>query len=456
MSEPALSLVPQPDPFRKEGLGYVFEPADLRVRLRVDYLRERGDDFTGEIVVENLGAGAHIHQARFNLVSTTTRAALAKHLAATTRDTDLAGVPWADLVETLSVSVLRHERRGAPFLASNEIQPRPRARDLIQRLLPAGKVSMWYGPQGTGKGWLVMGAMVAASTGLPLAGWATDTTRALYLDWEDDEWTFRERLEAVAMGYALDGLIDSTPIVHYRHMRGPLARQLHTVLRFVDEQRIGLVVIDSVGLAAGATDDTGDYARVALQFFDVLSYLSPATVLLVDHITGANQKEALAGKAFGSIYKMAEVRCAWEIRKEQEAGAEEQVVALYHTKHNHTPKYPAIGIRYEFSPTQDGEAPQWVSFGKADVRDSMELAKGLTKSERILAVLRRGPLDIVAICDLTDIKDNEVRAYLSRHQRNDLVVKVNGAWALRERGATPRNKSVAPLRAVDREPSDAF
>jgi len=399
--------------FRKEGLGYCYEPRGSGIRLRVDYLRERSDEFTGEITVESTlpGVPTHLHQARVNLSSTTARDRLAKHLGTLTPKEKLQ---WGRLVEQLCVAVLRRERQGEPLQRVGRLIGTLRTADRIERLLPHGKPTLWYGPAGAGKGWMATFAAVCVQTGTPLAALRVRQGNVLYLDWEDSAETLNERVQVVTAGLDLD----AAPEIAYRKCRRTLHRDLHAIMRDVADVAADLVIIDSVGLAAGAAGDRG-YEDVALTLFDCVRYLEPATVLLIDHVTGeASRENKVIGKAFGSYYKMAEARCAWEVRAEREEGADTSSVGFYHTKFNHSMRYPAMGFRLEFGPSDPGDPPLYVRLRREDLR-----------AGRIAGIVRRAPAYTKDIAELLDEGEPSIRTVLNRYVGRRFIKLQDGRWA---------------------------
>src|SRR5690349_2304577 len=88
----------QKRPIERRGLGYVWEAEQYGIRVIADYLRERSDELTAELCIESTLAGlpSHLHQARVNLTSGTSRSALARHLNTLTGK---ERIPWQQLLE---------------------------------------------------------------------------------------------------------------------------------------------------------------------------------------------------------------------------------------------------------------------------------------------------------------------------------------------------------------------
>lgn len=419
-------------PFRRHGLGYIYEPPDLGVRFLVDYLTTRQDELHAEIVVEDHDGG-HLYQARLSLSGPNSKAAFVKHLAAmaamTLPDTAESLAPWSRMVEDLCAAVVRAERKGPALHRVSGVRPVDARRYQVAPLVPEGLPTILYGPWANAKGWLAVGMAVAVAQGAPVAGHPVRQGNVLYLDWEDNEQTFDNRAWLVSTGLGLarppDGLL-------YRACRGSLRRQIHQIAEEVSEHQVALLVVDSVGLAAGTPGDSQSYEDKALSMFEALR-LVPCTQLLIDHVSGQGRRsEQVAGKAFGSEYKMAEAREAWEIRKDQALGASELRVACYHIKANHGPLLRPLGFRVRFEPDE-------VRIDAAAVSETGALADRMDDHERIRDALEHeGVLTTRAISELvyrTPSRANQVRTVISRHK--DMFEPVPGTTPERWRNRAP-------------------
>jgi hypothetical protein len=443
-------------------MGYVYEPAGqdgrpLGVRIRADYIRESRDEFSAELVFESTlpGIPPHLHQTRLNLHSTQTKERLAGYLAKRTAAADL---PWDKLIEQFAVAVIRQERDGEPVQMVGRMATAFRARDLIEKLLPGSKPSIWFGPGAAGKGWIATLACVCVAEGLPLAGLEVRKGVPFYMDWEDNPYTIDERIKAVAKGLGLP----EPPQFAYRKCRRTLPKDLNTLMRMVDDAGADFIVVDSVGLAAGAAGESG-YENVALGLFEAIRLFEPRTVLLIDHVTGAaaaGPDAKLAGKAFGSIYKMNEARAAYEVRSEQEDESGVIHQGWYHAKYNHTKRYAPLGLRLEFGPTAvSGGPPEWITVTREDVRDSPGLVQNLTVQEQIAAVLRGGALSTKDIATMTGLGEAVVRTKLNAHKGRRFYQTQAGEWGLMDtlREAPPERPShLRPVPDQVADEGDAF
>lgn len=404
--EPDLaSVLAPPLPFRREGLGYLYEPTSCPVRFRMDYLSRRADDVTGEIVIEASlpDLAGHVHQARLNLAATNSKRDLAIYL-----DRINNGVPWREFIETFAASVLRAERKGEPFLKAGRLPATTPHPPLLEKLVLDGKANAIYGPGGAGKGYLATGIAVAITQGIPFAGLAVQQGPVLYLDYEDDIGELDARVKEVSAGY---GLAEPAELF-YRVCRSPLRNQVHEISAFIPQEHIRLVIVDSVEAAAGVAGERGTYEDAAKSFFAAIRALGPVAALLIDHVSESGRQAARAGespKPYGSIMKWNWLRNSWFVRRDESMRGPISYLALLHTKTNRGPLHSPMGLVLDFS---DAGA---VKFRRQDVRESAEPSKAMHLRERLEGELSRGALSVRELSDVLGESEHTIRTTLARH-----------------------------------------
>jgi AAA domain len=381
--------------FRREGLGYAWDIDHHNVVMRADYLSDRSNELHAEVTVTL--KGRHLHLARFNLSSSTSRSTLSRALEAITGGLD---IPWKTLVEQFSVGVLKKEREGEPVRHTGATERRQAISYLIDSLVMRGKTNMLYAPGGSGKGMLCVGMCCAVASRRGFAGLSVMEGRPIYFDWEDDFETFEDRLNAVARGMDVD-----VPQIAYQRMRGLAADRINEIARAISNEGTDFGIIDSFSAAGGTISDRIGWDTVAHRLFDALDLVPNMTWLIIDHVTGDKLKDP-AGKAYGSIQKMNRVRNAWEMRSDQEPGSSTVHMRLYHAKWNHTGRKRPIGIRMEFS----GETVT-VDFS---AEDPVQQQIATTLPDRMAQLLIKGPLSTAMIAIALDVKESSVRAELVR------------------------------------------
>ncbi len=387
------------------GVGFVF-----------DRFRDSGGDTYAEIAAHYWTDGAPdglLTLVKASLLGARTPGDIAKRC--TERD---KGYDWPNLVATACVAALRAHREGAPFAEAGGAEAVASEEYMIDKLLPLGKATQWYGAGGSGKGYLAVLAGVCVETGRPFLGAAVQRGRVLYLDWEDDRATLTRRIQRVCAG------LSNPPVVFsYRQCTRRLADDVETVTAYVREHGITLVVVDSVTGAGGAISEQGGYELVAQHLMAAVRHI-PCTVLLIDHVSDAGRTgKDLIGKSYGSVRKRDLCRSAWEVKADREPGSRVTHIGLYHTKANHSELFRPIGVAMNF------DDPEAVRFTLRDVRESATLASATTTVSRMQYELKGGALSLKEWARRLDLKSDSVYRQARRHP--ELFVQVQeGTWGL--------------------------
>ncbi len=386
------------------------------VGIALDYLHERSDGIHGEITVQHEVAPdryGHIHWARINLSSTSARDSLRKVLIGKTKD-DLGNVPyeWEAMIEyACSVSARRH-REGEPFIWLNEKPLPPAVSYLIGPMLPSGQTSIIFSAGGSGKSLFSLSIGLAMAEGiiLPSGLRPAKRLRVLYLDYESDDDEQRTRLEWLANGMGLT----STPNILYRHQTRPIVDDIARIKKVVDEEEIGLVILDSIAYALrGSAID----ADVVIEAFNALRSLgSKVTRLVIGHIPKAD-KDQKVGSIYGSVFFENAGRSVWEMRVELENDGVS--MAMFQRKSNWGKKSPPFGLRYRFDDEQSA-----VMVYDHEVEGDSALITHASMSYQLTAALRQGKRTTRQLAD--DITGNvdSVRRTLQRMEKRGEIVSI--------------------------------
>lgn len=417
-------MIPPRRPFRREGLGYVYQPTTgegepLGVTLKVNSIHHRGETAYGLFTVESClpGIPPHLVEATQNISGTEARAKLAKHLSARTNG---AGLDWDTIIESFCVGVLRAEREGTPIIQVGTLPDEKEPPDVIQHLVQLGRINEVHGPGGDGKGWLTTFIVACHTTGLDLAHLRSGPPgRVLYCDWEDDARTLNRRLKAAARGLGVDPIA-----IDYLQCHGALKDQVLQVARHVAASHTTLLAIDSVELACGVGSEHGGYEERAHGLHAALRAIATSvewdlTTWLIDHVSEeARRNEKGVNKAYGAGAKQWWARNTWELRKDQPPGSPVATLGLFPFKANHSGAVAPIGLALDFA-----RWPEAVSIARAEVHDNDVLARKLTNGARILAVMGRGPLFVKEIAEKADLSADITRTELNRLAKKNVVIK---------------------------------
>jgi hypothetical protein len=233
-------------------------------------------------------------------------------------------------------------------------------------------------------------------------GWEpTSSGPVLALDWEDGPDTWNDRSAAIAAGIGAPA-----PAIHYRAMSRPLADDLEAIAAYVTEHEIRLVIVDSLGLATGATRDGESVSDGAFRLFAALRELG-TTSLLVDHVAGADLETSRAtAKPYGSVYKLNLARSAFELRREREGDVDRTELMLLHTKSNAAARMTAQGLVI----LRDASA---IRFERTEV-EAPELVAAMPLAARMAHVLRAGAQPVPFIADELGVTPATLRSVLHR------------------------------------------
>ena len=319
--------------FEKLGLGYVLTVYELATSLSVDHLVRSRGELHGELRVQCgldgiRATDGNVHQARFNLTSTTARGSVAKHLA------QRAGhelIDWLDLLEDFCRRVLDAQRDGDPIEDVGALPMPVGVATRVDPIMPLGDVTTLYGDGSTGKSTLAAAIAVSVQTGVSvIPGWIPRKAPVLYLDWEAGKESINRRVRGVAMGANIPGPVTISYLNCKR--RGALPGFAEDLAREIDLRSFGLVVVDSVGMAAGVGEG-GDANETAIRLFAAFGALG-TTVLAVDHVnkTDATRSDRTT-RAYGSVYKGLLARATFEVRRGKAADGR-WLIAIRNTKYN--------------------------------------------------------------------------------------------------------------------------
>jgi len=314
------------------------------VRFEVERIDLSNTGPVATVTVKSKVVGAHrvpgtdiMFTERLYLFGMRSRGDIAKTLANTMPSpSGAAAIDWDLVMNGLVAELLASQRRPLEVVNLAEVPREPDQRYLIPGVLPVGKATILYGAGGTGKSMFAMGAAAAVQTGTSFAGFThIEQGNVLYLDWESDQGDLSNRLYMASRGL---GLKDSAP-VRYLSCDKPMGSITARLASLVDEHRIALVVVDSIGMATAGGRDSGDLAEAAIRFFLDLRALG-CSVLAIDHIASEDVKKGAAGtsKPFGSVFKVNAARNTFELQLDPRAPTGEHRLIMRHRKTNMGPR----------------------------------------------------------------------------------------------------------------------
>jgi len=396
------------------SLGYQFEYEEFKLSIAISHVHLHKDGrITAEVLIETYAPGYSplLHQSQINLLSTRSKQALCKEMETRYQ------APWTEIIEQTCAIILDRVRKGEPvrFISTFDENIEP-PRYLIEPLLPLRQPTAIFGLPGTMKSYMAILCGIIASLpwqdnpfGLKVSG---ESHPALYLDYESSKELMTWRLKKLQRGLEFPDLF-----IPYRRCALPLAEDIDTIKKLIEETKAKILIIDSIGGACG-----GDlYApEPVLQFFAALRTLNLTTLILA-HTSKENAREK---SILGSVYWTAYSRQIFQSLVSHEAGENEINVGLFHRKSNEDKLFPPIGFRFFFD-------ENLIRVEREDVRGVEGLLEHLALSQKILEVLKEGSMSLAELADSLEVPRSNVAITLSRLKNKGQVTKLGEKkWGL--------------------------
>lgn len=407
-----------------DGYVYVWKEPDY-VEIEVSDLAYKAGDWNSYTACRRRkpGLDPHIKEGKLNLAAPASR----KQWAQMCEGLHATQETWERYLEMACVLTIRAERQGEPFINVGSM-PGDRRPPLwlVKNFLRVNAPNSIFGDGGTGKSSLAVLLGGAVSSGLTIAGFEPAYSgKVLWLDWETDEWDIDDTIKLIKAGHGVDW-----PDFVYRREVWALSQTFKQMARTVVEQKIVLVVIDSVGYAMGADPES---AAETLKFIQAVRAMG-VTVLLIDHV----RKGDSGGKAFGSAYKHNEVRSGFEILRQQVPGETVSHLGLYQQKANKGGFVAPFGLKVEFG-------DDWMRYEREQIKEP-ELVENLKAPAKIKRVLEAasGLMNADEIADQSGVEVGQVKARLSEMNKRDELFVTAARGAARRYGLKSDRVEVGP------------
>jgi len=392
-------------------LAYIDEQYWPVIQLR-NFNRNRNGDLVAEIDAFCMEANIMIpvRGVNFNLNSLSMRTRIAKGLKESHEKVEGTWVEWDQILSDVSWRAIKFWREGD---AAEEIWPSEEdnleVEYLLKPLLYLNHPAVIFGDYGSLKSLI---ALVTAylvqlpyhdnDLGLITAG---QSTKCLFLDYEDDSSSFRKRWSALERGFGKG----ATPILH-RRMTAPLADSVEQLRRIISDNKTGFIIVDSLGPAArGNLNDP----EPAIKYHAALRQLG-FTSLTLAHTS--KDQFTRTKSIFGSVFFTNLARSVWECRAEQETAEDEAIISLKHTKANLSRRHPPLGYMFTFTDNM-------ISIAKTDLQGT-NLSGELPLSFRIKDLLRGGAMTLKDISEQLNSVESTTGRTLRRMRAKNQVVKL--------------------------------
>jgi hypothetical protein len=371
-----------------------------------------------------------LHHGTLNILAERTVKTLANQLASRIDDFD-----WYKFLMAVTYMAKERYRIGEPPVALVEVEAGARPRWLVKPIVEFEGPTVVAAPGGSNKSMLslAIAATVATGRGKFLGLNARKQMPVLYLDWEADQWSHKDRLTAMC---AANG-IEFPDQLYYRREYAPLVESADELAKHVAQLAAGMVVIDSKGAALGGAPEE---AEGTLRFFRGIRKLR-VPALIVDHLPNSDKDGKRPKRPFGSVYTQNMARNVW-IAEIVDQGDADSTVLWRHTKSNNGPATGKLAWRLDY--TMDGEQEHYetIAIHQINPRSVTDLAvviEKMTLREQITHHLTesKSPLSIDELANLTGASNAVLRARLNEGRDRNFYVNVGkggaGQWMLASR-----------------------
>lgn len=401
---------------------YKFDFQEEKVRAQVAYLRDTPDGLKGELQLATYREGeeSFIHYANMNLLSTRSRKEISKYAGSRVNTID-----WDALLECVSSWTVQYYREGEPVKMVGNITDEKAIEYTVYPIVIKNEQNIIYGYGGTGKSYIACLLAMLIQTGSSRVGLNPAQGNVLYLDYETSSKEINRRIRELKKGL---GFFENCEIC-YRKCHIPIADDIETIKQIVLENRIDVLIVDSVGPACGGEPETAD---VALRYFRALRSLG-ITIISITHRT---KKEDSKGP-FGSIYWWNFTRNIWKVKLGEQLEQQKLLLSIHHEKSNLSGLFKPIGLEFAFFP--DAKS---VLVNRVTPSEAPELNKNLPPLEQVKQLLlQRGMMTEKAIyselhTESNPITKSNINKLLTRHAKDnryglkELFIKQGNSWGV--------------------------
>jgi len=373
------------------------------------YLEIRGTDGKKDILLV---------PTKFNFSSEPTRAKFADQLQ---KKLDLQ-VEWKEVFDSICQIIQELVRTGDKCVEVFPDPNTPPPEQLLQGLLYKGVQNIIFGEKGVLKSTVayLLGVCVTLpwrDNPLDLSV-SEDSVKTLVLDWETDENIFRYCMSRLQKGMNI-------PVcsLHYRRCTLPLMDDIEAVQKHIADTGAKLLIIDSLGAAAGGERGELKGSEAALLFNTALRKLKLTSLIIAQ-----TSKADLDGKRktiFGSTYFTYYARNIFELCAGHDDLGDKQHLALFHRECNLGKKMPSMGLQVEFNEANGGIKIQREHLSVA------EFAQKVSVSMRILEALKQGAMTSKELTDYLEVGRNTIDQTLGRLRTNHKITDTGDKkWGL--------------------------
>ena len=374
------------------------------IEMVMERFNEVRDDIACEVTVRYdhpVNGGTLVDGKRLLLIGPNSLRDMAKLLAERDPDPD-----WGGMLGMVTTLARRRYRKGEPPTDLRGEMEQATGY-LVRPLIIGGGTTVWFGSEESAKSMLAMTVAVAVASGQEVAGFLSETAGpVLYLDWEDEADTHKERLRALCIGAGVE--LETTPVWHQR-MSASLSESSRDLRKLIAELGVVFVIVDSIGMASGT--DPSDANGIIKAMIGARALGVP--VLGIHHLPKDAKDKS---RPYGSVYAAAEARMTWLVEKDEEAPAGTVRIALTNKKSNRSSRHDRQAFDLRFLSDPNREALEVVTVHPISFFQAASIGEGAGQKWRIAAELKASPKSLDELAASLDITKAVLRMQLNRHK----------------------------------------
>ncbi len=365
--------------------------------------------------------GEHKLRGASDLLSPNAKATLSKRMRELYTDTAWVD-PWDKIIEWVSEDAIRRLREGEPVtdIGNRALRETPKWR--LYPIVPEQMPALLFGAGGALKSWMAMAMALCVKTGEPLLGWQPIQGNVLWCDYEMTVDEINERMMRLQAGLGIAP--GQQVVIRYKYCDRPLADLVPELLQEIAENKIKLLVLDSLIAAISGSSFTDENIRPLFQALRVLG----VAVLIISHVNQQQKRDNSTNdrSTYGNIFIENWVRQMFDVRADTD-GSNPRPVVLINTKPNLIAKLRPMAYEVEF----DDEIGD-VSIRRRDLTSMpSDVSSHIPLGFRILELLRHNEMDLAAIVEETGGTQNAVSKRLTDLKKGGHVINLSrGTWAL--------------------------
>lgn len=402
--------------------GYLVEwPAPYYLFARISRIRTPSDgQVRGELEIKHMNGKNEsilLVPTQFNFSSEQTRVRFAKQL----KEKLNLNIEWKEIFDFLSQKVQALVRAGDVLVEVYPAAETPPPEQMIENLIYKRVQNIIYGEKGVSKSTLayLLGMCVTLPWTDNPFGLAVPekSVKTLVLDWETDEGIFRYYLSRLQRGMSIPYCS-----LFYRRCTSPLMDDIEAIQKHIEDTGAELLIVDSLGAAAGGERGELKGSESALLFNSALRKLKRTSLIIAQTRKGDDERKKTI---YGSTYFTYYARNIFELCASQETYEDIQHLGLFHRECNLGKKMQPMGLQLEFA--ADGGIRV-----EREILSIADFAQKVSTSKRILELLKDGKMEPKDMKDALDVSYPTLMMALKRLSINHKVQKIGKAYGLPE------------------------